>query len=140
MNTNKIIVAGLVGGVVAFMLGFLIYGMALESFMAKNAGSATGVMRDQADFQWIPMILGHLSFGLFFAVIFGRWATISTFATGAKAGAVLGFLIGFAYDMINYGSTNLMNLTGAIVDILVGTVIAAIVGGVVGLMLGRGSK
>lgn len=140
MKIDKILIAGLVGGAVALLLGFLIFGMALSGFMEQNQGSATGVMKDQGDFNWIAMILGHITYGLLLAVIFGRWANITTFATGAKAGAVIGFLIIFTTDMINYGSTNLLNLTGVIVDIVAGTIMTAIVGGVVALMLGRGSK
>lgn len=138
MDTNKILLAGLIGGVAAFLLGFLSYGLLLSSFFESNMGSASGVMRGDSEMLWVPMILGHLSWGLFFAVIFGRWAGISTFATGAKAGAVLGFLVAFTFDMINLGSTHIMNLAGAIGDIVVMTVVAAIVGGIVGWFLGRG--
>ncbi|MCB0639144.1 MAG: hypothetical protein KDC54_21085 [Lewinella sp.] len=138
MNTNKILIAGLVGGVVAFILGFLLYGLALSGFFEDNMGSATGVMRKEADFQWVPMVLGHLTWGLLLAIIFGRWANISTLATGAKAGAVIGLLVGCTVDLINLGSTNLMNLTGTIGDIVVMTVMGAVVGGVVAMMLGRG--
>ncbi len=135
---NKIIIAGLVGGVVAFVLGFLVWGLALSSFLEANTGSATGVMRDESDFLWIPMILGHISWGILFAYIFGQWANISTFATGTSAGATLGFLIGFTYEMINLGSTHLTTLTGSIVNIIAMTVVSALVGGVVAIMLGRG--
>jgi uncharacterized membrane protein len=138
MNITKILIAGLIGGVVAFILGYLAWGLLLGDFFEANSGSASGVMRADEEMLWIPMILGHLSWGLFFALIFGRWANISTFVTGAKAGAVLGFLVSFTFDMINLGSTNLSTLTGAIVDILVMSIIAAIVGGVVGWYLGRG--
>ncbi len=41
MNTNKILLAGLIGGVVAFVLGFLFYGVLLTDFFEANAGSAT---------------------------------------------------------------------------------------------------
>lgn len=140
MNTNKILLAGVVGGVVAFLLGFLAYGVLLGDFFAKNAGSATGVMRGDDEMLWIPMILGHLAWGFVFAIIYGRWASISTFATGAKAGAVLGFLIAATFDLINLGSTHISTTTGVIVDIVVMTVIASLVGGVVGVMLGRDSK
>lgn len=140
MDTNKILVAGIVGGIAAFILGFLTWGLALNSFMEQNMGSASGVMKDEADFNWIAMVLGHLSWGMLFAIVFGRWAGISTFATGAKAGAVLGFLISFTYDMINLGSTNLTTTTGAIVDIVAMTIVSAIVGGIVAMMLGRGKK
>ena len=135
---NKILIAGLVGAAAAFILGFLTWGLALSGFMESNVGSATGVMKEQSDFGWIPMILGHISWGLLIAYIFGHWANIKTFATGAKGGAILGFLIGFTYDMISLGSTNVMNTTGAIVDIVAMTIVSAIVGGVVGWMLGRG--
>ncbi len=137
---NKIIIAGVVGGVAALILGYLIWGLALASFLETNAGSATGVMREESDFLWIPMILGHLSWGILLAYIFGQWANISTFATGVTAGATLGFLIGFTYDMINLGSTHLMTLTGSIVNIIAMTIVSALVGGVVGIMLGRSKE
>lgn len=137
MGTSKILIAGVIGGVIAFLLGFLVYGLALSSFFEANMGSATGVMREDADFNWIAMILGHIAYGLLFAVIYGRWGSISTFATGAKAGAVLGLLFGSTTNLINYGSTHILNLTAAIGDIVVMTVISALVGGVVAIALGR---
>ena len=140
MNMTKILVAGLVGAVVAFVLGYLFWGLLLADFFASNAGSATGVMREDSDTQWIPMILGHLSWGFLLAYIFGRWASISTAVTGAKAGAILGFLIAFSSDMISLGTSHVSTWTSAIADIVVMTVIFSIVGAVVGWMLGRGGK
>lgn len=137
MNTNKILLAGLVGAVVNFVLGYLVWGVALMGFMESNMGSASGVMRAEGDMQWIPLILGNIAIGLLLAIIFGRWASISTFATGAKAGAVIGFLMACAYDLISLGTSHIMTPTGAIVDIVASTVVTAIVGGVVGIMLGR---
>jgi len=140
MNTNKILMAGLAGALVAFILGYLTYGMLLTDFFQSNSGSATGVMRSEADLLWIPLILGHVTWGMIFAVIFGRWANISTFATGAKAGAVLGLLIGLTFDLINLGTTNILNVTGTIGDVVLGTVLSAIVGGVVAWVLGKDAK
>jgi uncharacterized membrane protein len=137
MKINKILLAGLVGAIVALLLGFLAYDLLLGSFFAANLGSATGVMREETEMLWVPMILGHLSWGMLFAVIYGHWANISTFATGAKAGAILGFLVGFTFDMINLGTTHIMSPTGAIADVVVMIIISAIVGGVVGWFLGR---
>ena len=137
MDTSKMLVAGLIGGAVALLLGFLLYGTLLADFFAKNSGSASGVMRADSELLWIPMIIGHLSWGLLFAVVFGRWASISTLNTGLKAGAVLGLLIGTTFSMINLGTTNISNTTAAIADIAVMTVISAIIGGVVGWYLGR---
>ena len=140
MLNSKIFTAGLVGAVVAFLLGFLLYGNLLTDFFMENSGSATGVMRGDDEMQWIPMILGHVTWGMLFAVIYGRWANITTFATGAKTGALLGFLIGASFDQIQLGSTHISNTTGILVDILVMIVVSAIVGGVVGWFLGRGNS
>ncbi len=140
MLNSKIFTAGLVGAVVAFLLGFLLYGNLLTDFFMENSGSATGVMRGDDEMQWIPMILGHVTWGMLFAVIYGRWANITTFATGAKTGALLGFLIGASFDLIQLGSTHISNTTGILVDILVMIVVSAIVGGVVGWFLGRGNS
>jgi hypothetical protein len=140
MSNNKILLAGLVGAVVAFILGFIVYGNLLMDFFIENSGSASGVMRGDDEMQWIPMILGHVTWGMLFAIIFGRWANISTFATGAKTGALLGFLIGASFDLIQLGSTHISNVTGIVVDIVVMTVVSAIVGGVVAWFLGRNNE
>jgi hypothetical protein len=140
MNTNKIIIGGLIGFVVAFLLGFLFYGVLLSDFFASNAGSATGVNRAEDQMQWIPMIIGHLGLGFLFAVILGRWANISTFSTGAMAGAVIGFLMGTGWDMIMYGSSNIMNMTGTLADIALTTVMSALIAGAIGWYYGYSKK
>ena len=137
MNTNKILIAGVIGGVVAYALGFLTFGIALRDFFQANSGSATGVMKAPDEIQMIPMIIGHLTWGLLFALIYGRWANIKTFATGAKAGAVIGLLSAATFDLINLGAMNISTTTGVIVNIVCVTVISAIVGGTVGWFLGR---
>ena len=138
MNTNKLITAGLIGSVVAFILGWIIWGNLLTGIMGEYSGTASGVMRGEEEMLWLPLILGHLGLGFLLAIIYERWATISTFATGAKAGAVIGLLVSFANNMIMLGTTHLMQPTGAIIDILASVVSMGITGGVVGWWLGRG--
>ena len=140
MSNSKIFTAGLVGAIVAFLLGFIVYGNLLAEFFVENSGSASGVMRGDDEMQWIPMILGHVTWGMLFAIVFGKWANISTFTTGAKSGALLGFLIGASFDLIQLGSTHIPNLTGIVVDIVVMTIVSAIVGGVVGWFFGRNKE
>ena len=139
MKASKILVAGLVGSILALTLGFLVYGLVLDSFFEENMGSATGVMREEANFNWVAMIIGHLGIGFLYAIVFGGWTNIRTFAAGARAGATIGFLIGLANGMISFGSTNIANLPATLVDILVGTVLSSIIGGIVGALLGRGT-
>ena len=138
MDAKKFIVGTLAGGVAAFLLGWIIYGMLLMKFFEANAGSATGVNRGETDMVWWALILGNLGMAALLTYIYGRWAGIKTFTTGAMAGAMIGLLLGVSYDFIMYSTTNLMNMTGTIVDIVVTIVMMALVGGVVGAALGMG--
>jgi hypothetical protein len=138
MNTNRMLLAGIAGGVVFFLLGFLFYGVLLAKFFAANQGTAQGVMKEPPT--WWALILGNLAYGFLLAVIYERWASISTFATGARAGAIIGALVAFSVDFNMLGTTNISTLNGALVDVVVFTVMSAVVGGVVGLVLGRGGK
>ncbi len=140
MNTQKFLVSGIIGGIVSFFAGYLIYGIALMDFFAKNGGADSGVMRPQDQMIWWSLILGSLFQGLLFSYIFNRWASITTLSAGATAGAVLGLLIMAAHDFIMYATTNITNLTATIVDIIAGAVLGAIVGAAVGLANGMGTK
>lgn len=139
MNT-KVLLAALAGGVASFLLGWLFYGILLAGFFANNAGTATGVMRDETSMGWIPLIVGNLVIGLLFAMLFSRWAGITTFKGGAIGGAWVGFLMALGYDMVSLGTTNIMNPTAAMVDPIVSAVMSAITGGVVGWALGYGNR
>ena len=136
MDTNKILVSGLVGGVVYFLLGFLLYGMLFADFFAKNMGSASGVEKDPINFP--ALIIGNLVMGLLLAVIFGRWAGIKTMSTGAVAGAVIGLLFALGDGLTMFGTTNIYTATALVADIVIVTIMMAATGAAVGMMLGRG--
>ena len=139
MADNKILIAGLVGGIVSFLAGFLIWVVLLGGFADANAGSATGVTKEEMGDMWAT-ILGALCSGYLVALIFGKWASISTWKTGAKRGAILGLLIGLNINLIMYGTTHITTLQLALVDSLAYTLLYTIIGAVVGFMLGRGVK
>ena len=46
MGTNKLVFATLAGAITSFLLGYLLYGIALAGFFEANMGSATGVTRE----------------------------------------------------------------------------------------------
>lgn len=138
MNTNKVLLATLAGGVVFFLLGFLFYVVILESFFEANQGTATGVMKENPMF--IGIILANLASAFLLAYIFNRWAGITTLKSGAIAGAIIMGLITLSFDLMMYSTTNISNLNATIVDIITMVVIGAIVGGVVGFVLGYKKK
>jgi len=132
------LIAGLAGGVANFLLGWLVWGVLLAGFMAKNAGSATGVAKDPPEFWAIG--LSSLAFGLLFALIYSRWAGIRTFTSGLLAGATIGALIAISFDFMMLATTNITTMNAVFVDILASTAVAAVVGGVVGWVLGTGKE
>jgi len=134
MNTNKILVAGLIGGIFAFLFGWLFFGILLKDQMTSHV---SGYMRSDSEMIVWAMALSCLLWGMFFAYVFAHWASISTWRTGAKAGAILGFLVGASYDLGMYSMTNHFDLNSMLVDIVLNTFYSALVGLVVGWWLGR---
>jgi hypothetical protein len=137
MTVKNRILATLVGFIVLFLLGWLIYGMLLMDFYGNNAGSASGVMRAEDEMVWWALILGNFFQAYLLVYIFGNWANVTTFSDGLKAGAIIGLIMGLAFNLTMYGTSNIMNMTSALVDPFVSAVMMAITGGVIGVMLGR---
>jgi hypothetical protein len=51
MDTKRILIGTLVGGVAMYVFGYLIFELAFGGFYARNVGSATAVLRD-TPLQW----------------------------------------------------------------------------------------
>lgn len=133
---NKVLVGGLIGGVVFFLLGWLIYGMLLTTMMKEN--TMPGIGRAEEEMQWAFLVIGHLAFGFLIAYILNK-SNVYSFSSGATIGAVLGFLYTLAFNFIMYATTNYFtSMTGVFMDIIVATVMVAITAGVVGWWYGRG--
>jgi hypothetical protein len=133
MDAKRFVTGTIVGGIVLFLAGYVIFNTLLGSFYAANTGSATGVTRD-------PMILwsigvGCLGLAALICYVIGRGA--SGLAAGAKAGAIVGLLAALFVDFVLYGTTNIYNLTAVIVDPLAEAVHGGIGGAVIGLLLAK---
>lgn len=137
MDAKKRILATLAGFAVFFLMGWLLYGMLLMDFFQTNSGTATGVARADTEMVWWALIGGNILQAYFLVYIFGKLANINTFGGGFQNGLVLGLIIGYGYDLTMYGTTNIMNLTGTLVDPLVAAVMMAVSGGVIGWVLGK---
>lgn len=134
---SKTIIAGILGGICSFLLGWLLYGIVFKNMMADMMGSATGVMRSDSEMVFWALILGNLIIGCLVAYIFNFWASISTFMGGLTAGATIGLLFTLAFDLIFYATTNVTTISGIAVDVVINLLIWGISSGVVGWWLGR---
>jgi hypothetical protein len=140
MNTQKFLVSGIISGVVSFFAGYLIYGLLLADFFAKQAGPAGNVMRQPTDMIWWAMIAGSLGYGLMLSYIFNKWTDIKSLGAGFGPGLIIGFFMTAGFDLMMYGSTTLSTITGTCADIVCGSIMGGITGAVVGLANGFGKK
>ncbi|MES2418990.1 MAG: hypothetical protein V4541_12445 [Bacteroidota bacterium] len=138
MNTNKILVAGIAGGLTFFLLGWLFYGMLLMDFMTANSSGIAGLHKDPM-VMW-ALIVGNLSWGFLFAVILGCWSGDLTLGKAAARGAIIGLLTAINVDMVMFATTNVTTLTCVAVDVATVTVMGAIGAAVITAVLNWGKK
>ncbi len=138
MNSKKVLIGGLAGGVVFFLLGWLLYGMLLMDFMMQHSNTASGAFRSETEMIWWAMVVGNLALGFLLSYVLNK-ANVAGAMAGATTGAVVMLLMSTAIDCIMYAQLNLWDTTGMVVDILVSTVMGAIVGAVIGWLNGRNS-
>lgn len=133
MTIQRCVLGTVVGGLVLFFLGYLLYGILFAGFFEANAGSATGVTREP--FNFVALGVGQLMWGGALTVVLG-WTRTSSVAGGIKVGAAIGLLFFLGFDLTLYATTNLSNLTGAIADAVLATVLFGVTGAAVVPVIG----
>jgi hypothetical protein len=134
MTDKKLAFATLAGASAGFLMEVLLYGVLLADFFAANAGSASGVNREEPNL--LIMALGQIPLALLLALFISRWGNSPSMASGIRLGAMFGLLLELGVDLTMYSTTNIANLTATLVDPLVTLVQGAVTGAVVALVLG----
>lgn len=137
MNSTKLLLGTLAGFAGYFFAGFVLYTIVFKNALAT---SMPGMASVQTEPKMEAIILGNLAGGFLLAWIFERWAGIRTLGTGALAGGIIGFLIGFSYDLMLLGTTSLMTWGGVFLDGVIYGLVSAVAGALVGLTLGYKRK
>ena len=126
--------ATLAGAVTMMLLGFLFY-VVIFGNLLSDMGISDEFMKEP---DMLFIFLGNVAGALLLAYSYSKWANISTFKTGAQAGAVFGLLISLYAGLIQFGTTVISSsVTPYLVDALISAVLWAIAGGVVGFVLGK---
>lgn len=134
MDIKKLVVGGIVGGILFFFLGWLLYGMLLMDFMKNNPGVVSGYSKETPDFLYLA--IGNLLSGFMMAYIFIK-ANINTLMGGLIMAAVVGLLMAASYDCVMYATTSLVSKKMMLADVLASTAMSAVAGAVVGLLMGK---
>mgnify|MGYP001596859537 CR=1 FL=1 len=139
MDTKKLLMGTVVGGIAYFFLGWIIYGMALMSTMAEYSNAAC--MRAETDMVWWALILSCFASAALITSIFLKAGNVSSFGSGAQLGAMISFLVSVSVDLGMYSMmTTFTDPTGIVIDVVAATVIGAVVGGIIAIVIGRGSS
>ena len=139
MNT-KVLLAALAGGVAFFLLGWLVFGILLDPYFRTLLTLEGAAVMKATPVMW-ALVAANLVSGLLLALIYSRWANISTFKTGAIAGAVICLLISLSYDLFFFAFMNMSTgMTTLLIDPIANGVVGALAGGVVGWVLGYGQR
>lgn len=128
MKTKNFLIAGIVGGIVDFLLGWLFYGFMFKDSFPQPEEDSNAL---------IFIFLGCITFGLFVAYIFTKWAQITTVATGAKAGAIIGLFLSLYWNFFEMAMDSSSPLETVGLGIVISIVMSTIVGAVVGLINGK---
>ena len=136
MDAKRFVTGTVVGAVVLYIVGYAIFTVAVASFYAANAGSATGV--EKPELYWATM-LASLSYAALIVYAMGNRGAVNL-GTGAKVGAIVGFLLWCTADFVFYGTTNVANLTRTVVDPLLEIVHGGIAGAAIASVLSRASS
>lgn len=137
MFSKSNLLATLSGTITMFFLGYLIWGVATQDFF--EAHTLTSSMKDPVNFPFI--ILGNL-FGAFaLSSLYGKWARGHHSAKeGMEFGAWVGIFVGLGMGLLWYGTSEMMDLTGHLVEAFLDIVYYIIVSIVIALAYKATSK
>ncbi len=139
MDIKKLLIGGITGGILFFLLGWLVYGMLLMDFMNSHQGAAGNVQRAEADMQYLYLVIGNLAMGFMLAYVFLK-GNVNSMMDGFITGGILGLLIAVGYDCMIYATSTVISKTAMAADVAVMTVMTAIVGAVIAVVMGMGKK
>ena len=134
MTTQKLLVGTIVGWVVLFFLGYLIFGILLMDFFRANAGTATGV--EKMPLNLVSIGIGQLAAAAGLTYILSS-AGVRSIGQGATIAGVVGLLFFLGVDLTMFGTTNTNNLTSSLVDAVVAAILYAVAGGAIAAVAGK---
>jgi magnesium-transporting ATPase (P-type) len=132
----RVLMATIAGALVIFILGYLIYGILLASYLKENMIQYDGLNKAPT-LDFVPLILSNVVKAFLLTFVFEYWARIRTFGAGLRGGAIIMFLVSLSTDLSFLGYMNLFRgFTPVIVDVLAETVRVALAGGAIAAVLG----
>ena len=116
MKIKNFLITGIVGGIIDYLLGWLLYGIL---FRDHFPGEMPNILF---------IFLGCMTFGFLVAYIFTKGKPITTFASGMVSGAVIGFFLSLWSNLFMRSNAINVDYQNMFLDITISVVMGAIVG------------
>ncbi|QQS42825.1 MAG: hypothetical protein IPM63_07795 [Acidobacteriota bacterium] len=135
----RFLVCAIAGGIVIFVLGFLIYGLALAGWIQANTVQYPGLILDPPNF--VALAISNIVWAGMIAFVADNWANARNFGAGMKVGGILMFFSAMAVNLQNTAFMNIFeNMLVPVVDVAGVTFMGVFAGGVIGFILGKMTK
>ncbi len=138
--STKMLLAALVGGVVSFFLGWLVFGMLMDPYYQSHMVHYDGLVRNMEETRLYGIAIANFCFAGLLAYIFDRWANIRNFGQGFMGGFIVMGLAYAGFDIFMWSTMNMGPYMMYAVDIVANAVFGGVIGGVIGWVLGRGKS
>lgn len=130
----KLILSTIVGGIVLFILGWILYGLIFVDFMKENYGK---ILRDPGDYKLWAVIAANFLQALFLAWIYPKgYKGGSPAKEGFMFGIDMGLLISVPFVFYNWAQYPI-KWDAALVTGLIMLVVTVIAGFVIGMVYGK---
>lgn len=135
----KVLVGTIVGGIVMYLLGFLVFGILLADYMKAGVHQYAGLIKDPPEH--ISLFFFNIAWACLLTTIFVKWAGIKDFVSGLSAGAMIFFLMMLGINLNYVAFMNLyIGAAPVLVGLLASTFLGAASGGAIGFVLGKLDK
>lgn len=123
MKLKNFILAGIIGGIVDFFLGWIFYDFIFKPFLP---------VVDESQMNLTMIFFGCMTLGFFLSFLIVK-SSIVNYVSGMKFGAVVGLFLGLYTNFFQFSSKPL-DLHLFLLDTFIGILLASIVGGVIAVV------
>ncbi|WP_284652925.1 hypothetical protein [Flavobacterium terrisoli] len=128
MNVKNFIVGGIVGGIVDFLMGWLVWGILLKDTFPMEPGTKENM---------VHIFLGCMCFGFLISWVFSQGEGISNLASGVKMAAGIALFMALCNNFFMNMTKETMDYKLVGIDVIASIVVAIAVGAAVATVNGK---
>lgn len=137
MFSKSNLLATLAGAIVMFFLGYLIWGMATVEFFEEH--TLVNVMKEVPNMGLIALANLIAVFAL--STLYSKWARgHHSIGQGFQYGAWIGVFVGIGMGLLQYATTNFMDMTAYVVEAVIDIIFYGIIGIVISVVYQKTAK